>query len=419
MPKHRYFEELCALATLGDLPPSEGQELETHLAECSECRHLSADFLRVHRAVVEPVVQETEAIVESSRERVRAAMWTNIALVDKGSLNTRVDEPSAFSLSSPSKRGFRSPLWAGAMSVAVAASVMVSFFLGIRYDSGTRAKPHGVSAAKPPAVIPSAPATSSVTTDQSKPNLQDQNVKLAQALKEEQEQSKDLQQRLSSDDRALSQAIAAQESLRETIDQQTSAVKATQAELDTKKAALEQAQSANSSDGATIAGLQIQVRDLNSRLGTESANLDQERDLLSHGREIRDIIGARNLHIIDVYDTDTKGATRKPFARAFYTEGKSLVYYAYDLPQQRADEGKFSYVAWGENNGKKPSIRKIGILFHDDQTQRRWSLNFSDPQTLREINSVFITLERTDDDLTQPKGKRMLTAYLGTAPNHP
>jgi hypothetical protein len=419
MPKHKYFEELCALATLGNLPPSEGQELEAHLAECSECRNLSADFLRVHRAVVEPVVQETEAIVESSRERVRAAMWANIALVDKGSPNTRVVEPSTISLSSPSKRGLRSPLWAGAMGVAVAASVIVSFWLGIRYNSGVRAKAVGVSAARPPVAILSELATSSVTTDQSKPDLQDQNAKLAQALKEEQAQSKDLQQRLSSDDRALSQAIAALVSLRETIDQQTATVKATQAELDAKKAALEQAQSTNSSDGATIAGLQIQVRDLTSRLGTESASLDQERDLLSHGREIRDIIGARNLHIIDVYDTDTGGATRKPFARAFYTEGKSLVYYAYDLPQLRADEGKFSYVAWGENNGNKATVRKIGILFHDDQTQRRWSLNFSDPQALREINSVFITLERTDEDLTQPKGKRMLTAYLGTAANHP
>ncbi len=152
-------------------------------------------------------------------------------------------------------------------------------------------------------------------------------------------------------------------------------------------------------------------------MNTQSASLDRERDLLSHGREIRDIIGARNLHIIDVYDTNTAGATTKPFARAFYTEGRSLVYYAYDLPSHQ--DGKFSYVAWGESNGNKATIRKIGILFHDDKTQQRWSLNFSDPQVLREIDSVFITLEKNDGDVATPKGKRMLTAYLGTAPNHP
>jgi len=38
---------------------------------------------------------------------------------------------------------------------------------------------------------------------------------------------------------------------------------------------------------------------------------------------------------------------------------------------------------------------------------------------LAEIDSVFITLERTDEDISQPKGKRLLTAYLGTQPNHP
>jgi hypothetical protein len=168
-----------------------------------------------------------------------------------------------------------------------------------------------------------------------------------------------------------------------------------------------------------VAGLQDQLRELSDRFRTQSASLDRERDLLSHNREIRDIIGARNLHIIDVYDTDTRGVTEKAFARAFYTEGTSLVYYAYDLPQRKSDEGRFSYVAWGEANGNKASIKKIGLLFHDDQTQRRWSLSFADPHVLAEIDSMFITLERSDEDVSQPKGKRLLTAYLGTPPNHP
>ena len=220
-------------------------------------------------------------------------------------------------------------------------------------------------------------------------------------------------------DEQLAQAIAVEAGLRQQIDQQSALVKATQSELATRTAALEQAQSTKSVDASTVAGLQFQVRELSDQLHTQNTSLDRERDLLSHNREIRDIIGARNLHIIDVYDTDTGGATKKAFARAFYTEGKSLVYYAYDLPQKKADEGKFSYVAWGETNGSKASIKKIGLLFHDDQTQRRWSLNFANPEVLAEIDSVFITLERADEDVSQPKGKRLLTAYLGTPPNHP
>ncbi len=297
---------------------------------------------------------------------------------------------------------------------------MFIFWVGIRYDHGLlHFHDAGIasSVVRPASGAPS--STPSLATGPSEQRLQAENTELTTALTLERQQNHDLQQRLADEDRDLAQAIATQASLREEIEGQVALVKATQADLDAKRIALQQVQSVKSSDAAAVASLEDQVQNLTQKLNTENASLDRERDLLSHGREIRDIIGARNLHIIDVYDTSTRGATEKPFARAFYTEGKSLIYYAYDLPQRRTDEGKFSYVAWGESNGKKASIRKIGILFRDDQTQRRWSLNFSDPQVLAEIDSVFITLERNDENVAQPKGKRMLTAYLETPPNHP
>jgi hypothetical protein len=40
-------------------------------------------------------------------------------------------------------------------------------------------------------------------------------------------------------------------------------------------------------------------------------------------------MGARELHIVDVFDTDGKGRTKKPFGRAFYTQGKSLIFYEF------------------------------------------------------------------------------------------
>ena len=147
--------------------------------------------------------------------------------------------------------------------------------------------------------------------------------------------------------------------------------------------------------------------------------MDRERQLLASGRDIRDIVGARNLHIIDVYDTSPEGTTRKSFARAFYTEGKSLIFYAYDLPARGTENGKFVYAAWGEKNGSKKTVRNLGILLNDDKGQRRWVLNFSDPKVLAEIDSVFVTLERAGTDGEQPNGKRMLTAYLDSQVNHP
>jgi hypothetical protein len=411
MPKHRYFEELCALVSLGELSRSDCAKLDAHLADCSACRKREAEYAHVHQLTTAPA--EIESVIESSRDRAKAAMWVGIAAVDEERARAAAIQPTP-KLRPPW------PLWAGALAGTMTI-VLGVFWLGMRYERALHVNQiayiaplaHGASET----VSHSAPAAP--PNSASDPGLKTQLATLASNLEAEQTRNQDLTQKLASDDQALSQAAAARAALQQEIDQQAAAVKTTQAELEAKKTELEQAQAANSSDGATIAGLQLQVRNLSGQLDTQTASLDRERDLLSHGREIRDIIGARNLHIIDVYDTDTQGATTKPFARAFYTEGKSLVFYAYDLPERRAEEGKFSYVAWGEANGNKATVRKIGILFHDDQTQRRWSLNFADPQVLREIDSVFITLERNDGDVNQPKGKRMLTAYLGTPPNHP
>ena len=178
-------------------------------------------------------------------------------------------------------------------------------------------------------------------------------------------------------------------------------------------------QAAKSDNSTTMAALQYEVQDLTQKLNDKNESLDRERQLLASGRDIRDIVGARNLHIIDVYDTGPEGNTRKSFARAFYTEGKSLIFYAYDLPARGTDDGKFVYAAWGEKNGNKRTVRNLGLLLNDDKGQKRWVLNFSDPKVLAEIDSVFVTLERAGTDSEQPNGKRMLPAYLDSQVNHP
>src|SRR5262245_2981560 len=44
MSTHDHFEQLCALATTGDLSPDEFQELREHLLECDSCRASYGDF---------------------------------------------------------------------------------------------------------------------------------------------------------------------------------------------------------------------------------------------------------------------------------------------------------------------------------------------------------------------------------------
>jgi Sec-independent protein translocase protein TatA len=46
-PGKEWYEELCALAAIGELSSSEFEELRKHLAECGDCRQVYADFRRV------------------------------------------------------------------------------------------------------------------------------------------------------------------------------------------------------------------------------------------------------------------------------------------------------------------------------------------------------------------------------------
>ncbi len=60
-----------------------------------------------------------------------------------------------------------------------------------------------------------------------------------------------------------------------------------------------------------------------------------------------ELMGARDLYIAEVYDVGKTGATQKPYGRVFYTRGKSLIFYAYDLDQQAGLTNTRTFQAWG------------------------------------------------------------------------
>jgi len=175
---------------------------------------------------------------------------------------------------------------------------------------------------------------------------------------------------------------------------------------------------ADTNDAVALAE-QREIEQLRSDAAGKAASLEREREMLSAGREIRDLIAARNLHIIHVYDTNVDGRTSKAFGRVFYTEGKSLVFYAYDLSARQANTAKFSFYLWGKRDGAPQYVRVLGRLNKDDQLQKRWALTITDPKMLAEIDSVFVTLEPTGNGANKPSGKPLLSAFLGSPANHP
>jgi hypothetical protein len=62
--------------------------------------------------------------------------------------------------------------------------------------------------------------------------------------------------------------------------------------------------------------------------------LDDSGELLDRDRDIRNLIGSRNLYMAEIYDVGQSGDTQKPVGQVFYAKDKSLIFYGYDLEQQ-------------------------------------------------------------------------------------
>jgi hypothetical protein len=170
-------------------------------------------------------------------------------------------------------------------------------------------------------------------------------------------------------------------------------------------------------DLVRVSDLEMRIEQLNGRLRESHVAVSQQRDLLVSDRDIRDLMGARNLYITDVVDVDKNGHTQRPFGRIFYTKGKSLIFYAFDLDQQRAlHNGAFQL--WGQQGSDRSNYVNMGIFYMDNEANRRWVLKFDDPEKLARINSVFVTVEPNGGS-QKPGGKQLLYASLRTLPNHP
>ena len=216
-----------------------------------------------------------------------------------------------------------------------------------------------------------------------------------------QQQSKSLSA-LSTERESLQQKLRDNENLLQSVRQDLSA-----SQDDRQKALLRGA-----SLETLINQLSAQRREL------DSASQRQEQYLASD-RDIRELMGARQLYIADVFDIDPQGKTKKPFGRVFYTRGKSLIFYAFDLDQQPGYREAKAIQAWGRPGSTQATPVSLGVFYVDNESNRRWVLKSDDPKVLEEIDAVFVTLEPKGGS-KKPTNKPFLLAYLHTAPpNHP
>jgi anti-sigma-K factor RskA len=166
-----------------------------------------------------------------------------------------------------------------------------------------------------------------------------------------------------------------------------------------------------------ISNLQARLDQVNSVVRRKEDTIEQQQQFLVSDRDIRELMGARNLYITDVFDIDNQGRTQRPFGRVFYTKGKSLIFYGFDFDQQHGVRNA-AFQAWGLRGSDRASYVNMGMFYIDNEANRRWILKFEDPDTLAQINAVFVTMEPKGGS-RKPSGKQLLFASLRTVPNHP
>jgi hypothetical protein len=184
------------------------------------------------------------------------------------------------------------------------------------------------------------------------------------------------------------------------------------------RAELAELKKARASDQASIVADQFRINELSDQLKSAKANANNiQKQLATMGGDVPNLMGARQLHVVDVRDSGPDGKPGKAFGRIFLTEGKSLVFYAFDLNDPAKNGSKKTYQVWGETEGRAGSLRSLGFLNPDNKAQQRWVLKSNDAATFKEVNSIFVTVEPQGGART-PSSQRLLFAYLGEA-NHP
>jgi hypothetical protein len=402
---HEQYEELCALAASGQASQDELTDLRAHLEDCPNCRGAAYDFTRV----------SAQGLSLLAAKRLRCQIPSEMTqrfmarARSEGIEMTRENLPQA---PATNRRWFFATISAAAAVALIAGFLIIGRRKSIPVVVEHRQLPASQTTGPSPATVSQdsgardARLQQQLAAARSEMKFVSATIQQQRAeIESERKASDDLNSRLAEAEKgtAITQSERAQRDVRIT-------------QLETE---MEKAKSEKNASDTTLALEETELRELRKQISDAAAALGEQQELAEKGSDVRDLVVARNLHIIDVHDRDGDGKSQRAFGRIFYTEGKSLIFYGYDLSDPRKLDAKVSFYVWGERLGAEKPIRNPGVFHNDDVSDGRWVLTFDDPQVLAQINSVFVTVESSKKAIKEPGRRRVLFAFLGDRPNHP
>jgi len=426
---HQKFKELAALAQRGALNDTERLELSRHLRTCASCREASAEYSLISAQgmpMLAAFYTPSDEAGDWDDRPVRNALLAQVR--DEG----QAPQPAGGTSRSAEvvrigRTFFPRNVVAQWAAAGIAACVLLAVALGA-YHLGSRthvAEQQGspVSSAQILSL-----ASDKKTADDLVAHQTAQLSRLRLQLSAGQQEVARLRDALHSAE-TRSAALASAKAEREEEFQRVSEQRD---KLASQLRDAEQAYQIVQAELTTLRNehdrVQLRTTSLESKIDELTASSrDQERRLkddeqyLSSDRDIRELMGARKLYIADVFDVDSGSRTRKPFGRVFYTQSKSLIFYAFDLDHEPGVKNASAFQVWGQRDAEssvKNHATNLGILYMDSESNRRWVLRLDDPKQLAEIDAVFVTVEPHGGS-QKPTGKPFLYALLRREANHP
>jgi hypothetical protein len=426
--RHEHYEELCALATAGGLTDDEQAKLNAHLIDCEPCAKLLQAYRAVARSGVpslaplyqpEPAPAQEFMAIESAKARLLKRVEA-----EKSARRPQLVPRKPASVFLP-----KMP----ALLATAAALILMASIAGFAYRLGQSSNRKIAHETAQPAAIESRPSNQQQTSTEQRSSVEERLLaegrevqRLEQELKRQAAmiaESKSSQDKLQRDSQQQSSMIAALDSDKTALASERDALnrklQETQNALNAAQQRLESLQEEHNRQLLRAANLQVRVDELSASLKETEQVAQRDEGFLASDRDIRELMGARDLYIADVFDIDREGKTQKPFGRVFYTGGKSLLFYAFDLDRQPGVREASTFQVWGRRGPGDRRPLSMGILYQDSTANRRWVLRFDDPKVLAEIDAVFVTVEPRGKAGQKPTGRQLLFASLRTPPNHP